>query len=119
MVASQVQAKVVEIVNKARAKAQTHLAEAQQQAQVQQIEADSKLQATKAKYGALAEEAKSEAQNLDAFDAQRRHQFEMKKATVFTSVASKQKNMVVSGKAGESFLNSVININDLNPPPRK
>lgn len=41
MVASQVQAKVVEIVNKARAKAQTHLAEAQQKASVQQIEADS------------------------------------------------------------------------------
>jgi len=32
MVASQVQAKVVEIVNKAKANAQTHVAEAQQKA---------------------------------------------------------------------------------------
>jgi hypothetical protein len=67
----------------------------------------------------LTEEAKSEAKNLDAFDAQRRHQFEMKKADMFTKVASNQRNMVVSGEAGDSLLKQIINLNDLNPPARK
>lgn len=75
---------------------------------MQQIQADSKLQATKAQYAALAEEGRSEAQNLEAFDAQRRHEYELKKAEVYQTLARSQKNMVVSGEAGESLLAQLI-----------
>ncbi len=91
------QAKVVEIVNKANAAAQTIVTDTRQQAEVQQIQAESKLQATKAQYAALKEEARSEAQNLEAFDAQRAHQLELRKAEVYCRMAKVQKNIVVSG----------------------
>jgi hypothetical protein len=58
---SQIKAKVVEIVNKAKAAATTKIADTKQKADVRQIEADSKLQATRAQYAALAEEGRSEA----------------------------------------------------------
>lgn len=45
------------------------MTEAKQKADVLTIQAESKLQATRALYGALAEEGRAEAQNLDAFDA--------------------------------------------------
>ena len=103
-------AKVVEIVNKARAAATTKVADTKQKADVQQIEAEAKLQAIKAQYAALAEEGRSEAQNLDAFDAQRRHLYELKRAQVFEQLASRQKNIVVSGEAGESLLQQLIDV---------
>jgi hypothetical protein len=43
----------------------------------------------------------------------------MKKADVFTRVALFQNKMVVSGEAGSSLLNQIVNLNDLNPPARK
>jgi hypothetical protein len=98
---SQIQAKVIEIVNKAKAAATSLITDTKQKAEVQQILAESKLQATKAQYAALAEEGRSEAQNLEAFDAQRRHEYELKKAEVYQALARSQKNIVVSGEAGE------------------
>ena len=47
------------------------------------IEAEARLQATRSQYGALLEEGRSEAKNLEAFEAQRRHDYEMNKAKVF------------------------------------
>ena len=91
------QAKVVEIVNRANAQAQTIITDTKQQAEVQQIQAESKLQATRAQYGALKEEAASESKNLEAFDAQRAHQLEIRKADVYCKMAKVQKNIVVSG----------------------
>ncbi len=44
------------------------------------IEAEAKYEATKAKYEALIEEGKSEQKNLEGFEAQRRHDYEMAKA---------------------------------------
>ena len=49
--------------------ANNKVTEAQQQADVQMITADSRLQATKAQYAALAEEGRAEQANLEAFDA--------------------------------------------------
>ena len=45
----------------AKAAATTKIADTKQKADVRQIEADSKLQATRAQYAALAEEGRSEA----------------------------------------------------------
>lgn len=110
MVQNQVQAKVVEIVNKAKAAAQTLVMETKQKAEVKQIEAQSKLQATSAQYAALAEEGRAEANNLEAFAAQRRHEFEMQRGRVFEQLAGKSKNMVVSGATGDALLQQLINV---------
>jgi hypothetical protein len=45
------------------------ITDTKQKADVQVILAESKVQATRAQYGALAEEGRSELQNLEAFDA--------------------------------------------------
>lgn len=95
---------MVEIVNRARAQANEKVTAAKQQADVKTIEAESRLQATRALYGALAEEGKAEAANLDAFDAQRRHDYEMKRAQVFEELARSGKGLVVSGDTGDSIL---------------
>ena len=107
---SQVQAQVVSIVNKARADANNKVTETQQMADVQIIQADSKLQATKAQYAALTEEGRAESANLDAFDAQRRHEYEMNKAKVYDDLARSQKHMVISGTSGDQLLSSIINL---------
>ena len=110
MVQNQVQAKVVEIVNKAKAAAQTIVMETKQKAEVKAIEAQSKLQATSAQYAALAEEGRAEANNLEAFAAQRSHEFEMQKGRVFQQLAAKQNNMVISGATGDALLQQLINV---------
>lgn len=107
---SKVQAQVVELVNKARAAANAKVTEAQQSADVQTIQADSRLQATRAQYAALSEEGRAEQQNLDAFDAQRRHEYELKKASVFEELAMSQKNLVVCGATGDQLLSQLINL---------
>ena len=60
---------MVSVVNAAKAAANNKVTEAQQQADVQMITADSRLQATKAQYAALTEEGRAEQANLEAFDA--------------------------------------------------
>ena len=105
---SQIQAKVVELINKSRAAANFKLKEATQQAEVMGIEAESKLLATKAQYAALSEEGRSEAKNLEAFEAQRRHAYEMNRAKVFEELALNQKNIVMSGKTGDAILHQLL-----------
>lgn len=72
------------------------------------IEAESNLQAKKAKSAALLEEGRSEQKNLDGFEAQRRHEFEMEKARVYDTLASNSRNIVMSGDSGESLINSIF-----------
>ena len=74
------------------------------------IQAESNLQATRAQYGALMEEGKSESQNLDAFEAQRRHEYEMRKASVFQELASSTGTIVVSGDTGERLLQQLVDV---------
>lgn len=107
---SKVQATVVELVNKAKAKSQAQVTEAKQRADVEMIQAESKLQATRALYAALAEEGRAEGANLEAFDAQRRHEYEMKKAVVFEELAKSQRNIVVSGETGENIISQLISM---------
>jgi hypothetical protein len=76
------------------------------------IEADARLTATKARYGALLEEGRSEMKNLEGFDAQRRHEYEMKKARTYEVLASNSDCMVLSGGAGESLINSLFGLDE-------
>lgn len=116
---SQVQAKVVELVNRAKAGAQTLVMETKQKAEVKAIEAESKLQATRAQYAALAEEGKAEANSLDAFAAQRRHEYEMKRGRVYEQLAASQSNMVISGVTGDAILKELISRGDGEKQPKK
>jgi len=47
---------------------------------------------------------------LEAFDAQRRHEYELKRAEVYQQLAARQKNIVISGDAGESLLQQLIDV---------
>ena len=77
------------------------------------------MQATRALYAALAEEGKAEAANLDAFDAQRRHEYELKRAQVFEELARSGKNIVLSGETGESLLSQLISMDGNSAPAQK
>lgn len=104
MATSQSQAKVVEIVNKAKQEANTKMKNTDQVTEVMIIQAKNNLAAQQSKNAALIEEGKSEYKNLEAFNEQRRHQYELKKAAVYQDLALKKKNIVMSGKAGEAML---------------
>lgn len=69
-----------------------------------EIEAVARLQATRAKYAALVEEGKSELKNLEAFEAQRRHNYEMNKARAYGEFVQNQDNIVISGKSGDALI---------------
>jgi hypothetical protein len=42
---------------------------------------------------------------LEAFEAQRRHNYEVSKAKVYEELASQNPNIVMSGAAGDAILN--------------
>lgn len=52
----------------------------EQKANVLSIEAKSRFEAASSKQSAMLEEGKSEMKNIEAFEAQRRHNYEMKRA---------------------------------------
>lgn len=110
IVQNKVQAQVVEIINKARADAKANTKRTEEYATVAVIEAQSNLQATKARCIALLEEGRAEGKNLEGFDAQRQHDFEMKKAEVYQNLAKNNKNLVLSGDSGESIINSLFEL---------
>lgn len=56
---------------------------------------------------------------MDAFEAQRNHDFEIKKADVFTKVSKGQKNIVMSGKTGESLLSQIMDLSTGKEAPQK
>ncbi len=82
------------------------------------IEAEAKLQATRSKYAALIEEGRSEAKNLEAFNAKRRHDYEMNKAKVYQDFASRQNNIVLSGKQGDALITQILDLG-LKEPAKK
>ena len=66
---SKMQAEVVETCNKARAAANAKKKHTEEKVEIMGIEAQSRYEATKAKYAALLEEGKSELKNLEGFEA--------------------------------------------------
>lgn len=77
------------------------------------IEADAKYEATKAKFAALIEEGKSEMKNLEGFEAQRRHDYEIAKAQAYNALSNNNKHMYLSGETGESLINSLFDFEEL------
>jgi hypothetical protein len=110
IIQNKVQAQVVEIVNKSRADAKAMTKRTEEYATVSVIESQSTLMATKAKCHALLEEGRSEMRNIEGFDAQRKHEFEMKKAQVFQDLAKDNKNLVISGDHGDAIISSLFEL---------
>ena len=87
----------------------------EQKAQVMSIEAEARLQATRSKYAALVEEGKSELKNIEAFEAQRRHNYELNKAKAYGEFVQMQDNIVISGKSGDALINQALDLGERQP----
>jgi len=75
------------------------------------IEAITALEQNRAKYIALIAECDAEKPNLAAMDAQRQHNYEMKKAAAFEALGGgRNTNIVMSGSSGESLINKIFNM---------
>ena len=84
----------------------------EEKAAVMEIEAQSALQAKKATNTALILEGRSEQKNIAAFEAQRKHEFEMRKAQVFNDLASKSSKIVMSGKSAGEMMKNIFDVKD-------
>ena len=108
IVQSKVQAQVIENINRQKAEAQVQMKNVDQQAQVMFIEAKSRYDAAQARRDAQLEEGQAEMKNLEAFDAQRKFEYELRKTQVYEQLAQFQGNIVISGKTGENMLQSIL-----------
>ena len=75
-----------------------------QKCNVMQIEATAQYEAAQSKFSAMIEEGRSEMKNVDAFEAERRHNYEMRRAQVFEGLMKNQSNLIISGKSGDAIL---------------
>lgn len=65
------------------------------------IESNAELENVKAKYVTLQAECSAESENLGAIDAQRQHDYEMRKAESYKQLASNSNTQIVmSGSSG-------------------
>ena len=80
IVVNEVKADTVTEINKAKTDAQKLLINTDQQIAVMAINAQTDFDKSQSKYAALVAECGAEANNIAAFDAQRQHEYELKKA---------------------------------------
>ena len=75
------------------------------------INATTDFEKSQSKYAALVAECAAEAANVAAFDAQRQHDFELKKATAFNDLGGgKNTKIVMSGSSGEALINKIFSM---------
>ena len=111
IVVNEVKADTVTLVNQARTEAEKLKIKTDQQVAVMGIDANTQNQKTKAKYEALVMECQSEQVNLAAIDAQRQHDYEMKKAEAYEQLSSgKSTKIVMSGSSGESLISKIFDL---------
>ena len=103
IIESQSKKEVMEMMNKVEASCNERRIEAHEQANVNEIETEAHLQATRLKYEALLKEARAEARDLTGYETRRNFEIEMARAEVLEEVARKTK-IVVSGENGDSLL---------------
>ena len=74
------------------------------------IEAQTELDKSKAEYQALIQECKAEKANLDAINAQRKHEYEMKLAEAYKTLGDgRNTKIVMSGENGEKLIDKIFN----------
>ena len=111
IVVNEVKADTVTLVNQAKTEAQKLLIKTEQQVAVMGIEASTENQKTKARYDALVQECEAEKANLVAIDAQRQHEYEMKKAAAYEELSSgRSTKIVMSGSSGESLISKIFDL---------
>jgi len=111
IVVNEVKADTVTLVNEAKTEAQKLLIKTEQQVAVMGIEASTENQKTKARYDALIQECEAEKANLVAIDAQRQHDYEMKKANAYEELSSgRSTKIVMSGSSGESLISRIFDL---------
>jgi len=73
-------------------------------AQTQKVEAE-------AKYQALVKECMAESSNLDAINAERDHNYELKKAEAYEALTSgHNSSIVMSGQSGEDMISKIFEV---------
>ena len=75
------------------------------------INAQTDFDKSQSKYAALVAECNAEQSNLAAFEAQRQHEYEMKKAKAFEELGGgKKTKIVMSGSSGEALINKIFSL---------
>jgi len=75
------------------------------------INAKTDYEKLKAKYNALVLECEAEKTNLEAINAQREHEYQMKKASAYKDL-SKGTQIVFSGSSGENLINKIFDLDN-------
>ena len=110
IVVNEVKADTVSIVNKAKAEAKKLIITTDKQIAVMGIDATTNLDKNKAKYQALVQECEAEKQNMNAINAQREHDYQVKKAESYKALSEgRNTTIVMSGQSGESLLDKIFN----------
>ena len=77
------------------------------------INASTENEQAKAKYAALTQECEAESSNLGAINAQRQHEYEMKKAAAYESLGEGQNTKIVmSGSSGEHLIQKIFDLTE-------
>mmetsp|Transcript_584 Transcript_584/g.1121 ORF Transcript_584/g.1121 Transcript_584/m.1121 type:complete len:90 (+) Transcript_584:1015-1284(+) len=81
----------------------------EQQVAVMGIDAQTDFDKNKAKYDALVQECQAERSNLAAINADRQHNYEMKKAEAYQALGQgKNTKIIMSGSSGESLISKIF-----------
>lgn len=75
------------------------------------INAQTDFEKSQSKYAALTAECDAESANIAAFDAQRQHEYELKKAGAFSALGGgNNAKIVMSGSSGEALINKIFSL---------
>jgi hypothetical protein len=112
IVVNQVKSTTVTEVNNAKTMAQKLLINTEQKVAVMGINAQTDKVEADSRYSALKQECKAEESNLDAINAERQHQYEMRKAEAYNALGmGKHTKIVMSGSSGENLINKIFDLN--------
>lgn len=75
------------------------------------INAKTDYEKLKSKYDALVQECDAESANLGAINAQREHNYQMKKAGAYKELSQGRSTQIVfSGSSGENLINKIFDL---------
>lgn len=111
IIVNEVKAITVNAINFAKTEAQKLKINTDQQVAVMEINAKTEFEKVQAKYAALIQECKAEESNLEAINAEREHNFQLKKAEAFKKLSQGSNTQIVmSGSSGESLITKIFNL---------
>lgn len=109
VIVKKIEAETIQKINSSQASANAMIIDTDKQCRIMGIEEDAKLKDVTAKYQTLQQECAAEAENLGAIDAQRQHEYEMKKAEAYAELASgRNTQIVMSGASGQNMIDKIF-----------